>query len=52
LKGILLSHHGTTPMSIWISRSTTLQLTEQFSVDVSNEFLDDVKELFLSFGGR
>lgn len=52
LKGLILSHHGKTPVSFWISRSTTLKLSEEYGVEVTDEFLTEMKDLFTSFSHR
>lgn len=52
LKGILVSHPGKVPVLFWISRTTTMELSESFNVDVSDALLAEVKDLFQSFASR
>lgn len=52
LKGILLDNRGSVPVGFYISRSTTLALSEEFYVDNSDKLKDEVKALFSSYSSR
>jgi len=51
LKGILLQNHGSIPVDIYISRSTTIKLEHQYLVDGSDKMKDEIKEMFEEFKG-
>lgn len=46
LKGIFLEHYGSTPVDIYISRSTVIKLDNQYLVDVTSDLKNSIKDLF------
>lgn len=52
LKGLILGHYGKDPISLYVSRSSYLNLGQEFTVQPSTEFYDGVKLLFKEFASR
>ena len=52
LKSILLTHKGSVPVGIYITKSTTLVLSDEFYVDNTEQMRNEIKTLFLSYAAR
>lgn len=52
LKGVILGHPGSTPVSLHLSRKTEVKLGEAFTADPSEKFWDEIKALVTKFTNR
>ncbi len=51
LKGLLLSSHGSTPVDLYVSRSTKIKTENQYLVCVTDKLKDNIKSLFEEYTG-
>lgn len=51
LKGVLLSHSGRVPVSLFVGKQTKVKLSHEFAVAKSPELLSDINNLFVEFSG-
>ena len=49
MKGIFLEHKGRLPVEVWISRSTRVEMKDDFFVDGSEELKEKIRALFKDF---
>jgi hypothetical protein len=52
LKRILAANYGWTPVSLYLSRSATLKLPRNFTVNVNDDLLGQIRDLFKDFASR
>jgi DNA polymerase-3 subunit alpha len=52
LKRLLAANYGWTPVSLYLSKSTKLKLPRNYTVNVTDEFLGEIKNLFQEYASR
>jgi len=52
LKRLLVSHYGWTPVSLHLSKSTVLKLPRSFSVNLDDDLLSAISNLFKDYASR
>ena len=52
LKRILTSNYGWTPVSLYLSRSAKLKLPRNFTVNISDDLMNQIKDLFKEYASR
>lgn len=52
LKSIILSHRGTTPVALYLSKSKYMRLDDTFLVKMSDTFIKDVKALMKEYANE
>ena len=52
LKKILASNYGWTPISLYLSRSTRMKLPRNFTVNLNDDLLDQLSNLFKEYASR